>query len=384
MNAEEGVDLYSSASSLDDEEEDDHRSPVLEVEVARSIVDCDERTGLSRSRHIPDEARLRRRRMILLVAAFLPVVASLATFVSFAAARGGDTSGAESNGLDVLDDPSSIAMEGTTSSPSFLATAVVSSPFLSTLATDLPSTISQVSINTATEGTTTLSPSFRAATVDSSPSLSTMATELPSTSSPSTTPPSSSSPSTPSPTAPTATRPTKTPYLLHTISPTTLHQEEEGVPDEAKESSFDEEEDSSSLSGIKESKAFKSSSLKKIIESKSAKQADKRGIHLPTISPTSLDQEEEGVPEEAEKSSLDEKEDRSSLIKTMSKTIDSKAAKQAGEQTIDSKAAKQADKQGKGGGRKGDDEAGSMNEKGTNYRVFNVRAIDSDDDSDGY
>ena len=138
------------------------------------------------------------------------------------------------------------------------------------------------------------------------------------------------------------------------------------------------------MSGIKESKAFKSSSLKKIIESKSAKQSDKRGIHLHTISPTSLDQEEEGVPEEAEESSLDEKEDRSSLIKTISKTIDSKSAKQAGEQTIDSKAAKQAGKQGKGGGRKGDGETGSMNEKGTNYRVFNVRAIDSDDDSDGY
>ena len=145
-----------------------------------------------------------------------------------------------------------------------------------------------------------------------------------------------------------------------------------------------EEEDSSSLSEIKEGKAYKSSSLKGIIESKSAKQSDKRGIHLPTISPISLDQEEEGIPEEAEESSPDEKEDPSSLIKTTSKTIDSKAAKQAGTQTIDSKADKQAGKQGKGGGRKGDGETGSMDEKGTNHRVFNVRAIDSDDDSDGY
>lgn len=138
------------------------------------------------------------------------------------------------------------------------------------------------------------------------------------------------------------------------------------------------------MSEIKEGKAYKSSSLKGIIESKSAKQSDKRGIHLPTISPISLDQEEEGIPEEAEESSPDEKEDPSSLIKTTSKTIDSKAAKQAGTQTIDSKADKQAGKQGKGGGRKGDGETGSMDEKGTNHRVFNVRAIDSDDDSDGY
>ena len=86
------------------------------------------------------------------------------------------------------------------------------------------------------------------------------------------------------------------------------------------------------------------------------------------MSPTSIGQEEEGVPDEAEESSLDEEEDRISLIKT----LDSKAAKHAGKQTIDSKAAMRADKQGTGGGSNGDGETGSMNEKGTNYRVFNV------------
>jgi hypothetical protein len=127
-----------SHSSADDEVDHETEDPT-----------CSNELG-SRPKPVLDEAVRRRRRMLLVITAFVPLFAASILLAAFTATGRGDTAAAELGAIAV-EDPSSMTMEGTT----------VSSPVLSTLATDPPSIIRLPSTPSPTAALSTTTPSLR-------------------------------------------------------------------------------------------------------------------------------------------------------------------------------------------------------------------------------
>ncbi|KAL3797813.1 hypothetical protein ACHAW5_010107 [Stephanodiscus triporus] len=140
MNTDKGVDMSHSAEDevdmshdAEDEADQETEDPTYSNELG------------SIPKPVLDEAVRRRRRMLLVITAVIPLVAASTMLAAFTATGRGDTAGAIT-----VEDPSSITMEG----------AAVSSPVLSTLATDPPS-IRLASTPSPTAARSTAMPSLR-------------------------------------------------------------------------------------------------------------------------------------------------------------------------------------------------------------------------------